>query len=48
MTTEDSCQCPDHQYRHRVCKHMQAVIEKNAMREAEAKVEELNRFFAGE
>lgn len=25
LTTADSCSCPDHVYRHRVCKHMLAV-----------------------
>ena len=24
LTTADTCQCPDHQYRKRVCKHMLA------------------------
>lgn len=25
LTTKDSCNCPDHRYRHRVCKHMLAL-----------------------
>ncbi len=24
-TTADDCNCPDHRYRHRICKHMQTI-----------------------